>query len=85
MMSALRLQGAGWDKALHIPSGFCSILSETPWTDAIIVGDEFSIWGWAESPEIAQALVIDEVMARARAKGVVEDARSVKRVTKGLV
>ena len=68
------LQGGGWDKALSRPAGLCSKLSESHLTDAIIFGNRFSVWGWSASPDVARAIVPQEILAHARNSGVLADA-----------
>ena len=45
LLFTYRLRGGAWDKALFKSSGSCKTLSELHWTDAIVFGHRFSVWG----------------------------------------
>ena len=81
-LRAFGLRGSIWDKALFKPAGFRSKVSEIRWTDSIIFGSRFSIWGWSPSPSVAKAMVTQEIPTRAREAGVVADAVRAKRLCK---
>ena len=84
LLYTYRLREGAWDKALYKPSGFCRNLFEFHWTDSIVFSHRFSVWGWAETLDISRAVVIAELMCRARERGVVADAAAAKKITKAL-
>ena len=59
LMYRFRMQGGGCNKALFKPSGFCRTLAEIHWTDSIIFGNRFAVWGWSDTPAVARALLAD--------------------------
>ena len=78
------MRGRGWDKALFKPNGLCRTLAEIHWTDSIIFGNRFAAWGWSDTPAVARALVVEEIVRRARAKGVLADAERLTKLPKPL-
>ena len=79
-----RMRGGGWVMARFKPSWFCRTLAQMHWTHFIIFGNRFALWGRSDTPPLARALVVEEIIHRAHAKGVLTDADRLNRRPKPL-
>ena len=72
-MRTLRLSGGCWDKFTHKQYAVCQNLMERRAVSDTLFGDRFQLWGWADTPVIAQAMTLDHILENARQGGVIAD------------
>ena len=76
------LVGGVWDKHPHRPYAVCSSLEEIKVCENILFGSKFSVWGWGETPSAAASITLEELIARARHSGVLDEAIEHKKCRK---
>ena len=52
----------------------CQNLTERRAVSDTLFGDRFQLWGWADTPVIAQAMTSDSILENARQSGVIADS-----------
>ena len=70
----LRIVGGCWDKMTHRQYGMCDVLLEQHTFDSVLFGKKFALWGWGDTPAMARALALHEIISNARTAGVIQDA-----------
>ena len=73
-MRTLRLSGGCWDKFTVKQYAVCQNVMERRAVSDTLSGDMFQLWGWADTPVIAQAMTLHSILENARQSGVVADA-----------
>ena len=73
-LRTLRIVGGCWDKMTHRQYGMCDILLEQHTLDSVLFGKKFALWGWGDTPAMARALALHEIISNARTAGVIQDA-----------
>ena len=80
----LRMCGGIWDKQPNRNFAMCRILDDLRTCDGVLFGTRFKLYGWAPTPMEARISVVYKLLARARHRGVLQDALQAKRASPGL-
>ena len=75
----LRMCGGIWDKQPNRNFAVCRILDDLRTCDGVLFGTRFKLYGWAPTSKEARICVVHKLLARARDRGVLQDALQAKR------
>ena len=73
-LRTLRIVRGCWDKMTHRQYGMCDVLLEQHTLDSVLFGKKFALWGWGDTPAMARALALHEIISNARTAGAIQDA-----------
>ena len=80
----LRMCGGIWDKQPGRNFVVCRILDDLRTYDGVLFSTRFKLYGWAPTPREARISVVHKFLARARDRGVLQDALQAKRAPAAL-
>ena len=73
-MRTRRLTGGYWDKFTRKQYAVCQNPMQKRAVSDTLFGDRFQLWGWADTPVIAEAMTWDDILENAQQSGLIADA-----------